>query len=197
MAASWIIFAVASPLESRSSAANLFWISTWNSLLWCYNLPVSIFFGWAIIFALSNFVSILSFPLIMQWSLPVLTLLITETSRKMSGLSVMMQSISFFVIPFGEIHVYRLFSRFLNKVFIIWNLCRSPSSTSTWNCLRRYCWRFFPFVLRFIDIKLSTKRFWMRNVFCSVYTGRSKSRSYRVAVKAPYAHGQFSLLQIT
>ena len=42
------------------------------------------------IFALSNLVLILAFPLILRWSLPVLRLLMTETSRKMSGLSVMM-----------------------------------------------------------------------------------------------------------
>ena len=51
--------------------------------------PAFNFFGWVTIFALSNLMSILAFPIIMQWSLPVLRLLMTETSRKMSGLSVM------------------------------------------------------------------------------------------------------------
>ena len=52
MAASWIVFTVASLLELRASggidesAENLFLISTWNSLLWCSNLPVSSFAGW-------------------------------------------------------------------------------------------------------------------------------------------------------
>ena len=71
MVASWIIFAVDSPLEWRSyggsdaSAANPFWKNLIYNylLLWC-NLPVSTSFGWTTSCVRSNLSPILVFPLI-------------------------------------------------------------------------------------------------------------------------------------
>ena len=127
MAASWNTFAVASPLESRlsgginASAANLFRNSTWGV---SYDGATYLYLPFL---AGDHFCSL---KLGVNPCFPSYHAMITTrvaTVDDWSVLSAMMQSISFFFAPLREIHIHCLFSPFLNKVFIIFNLCRSEN----------------------------------------------------------------------
>ena len=126
MAASWIIFAVASPLESISSGgidasnANLFWISTWNSLLWCCNLPVSYLFWLGDHFS--------SLKLGVNPCFPSYHAMITTRVETVDDWNIKedvwpirhdVVNLVLRLLHLGEIHVHRLFSRFYNIIFIV------------------------------------------------------------------------------
>ena len=127
IAVSVIAEATFSHSELRSvdvaKASNLLVSSVWYFVVLADSTAVFGFLHRWMSLALSSLVLMVKEPRTMRWSLPVLRLLMTETSVKVCGLFVRIKSVSFFVWPLGEIHVQCLLGLFLNTVFMIFNWC--------------------------------------------------------------------------
>ena len=106
-----------------AKAPNLLVSSVWYFVVLADSTAVFGFLHRWMRFALSSLLLMVKEPRTMRWSLPVLRLLMIETSVEVCGLLLRIKSISFFVWPLGEIHVQRLLGLFLNIVFMIFNWC--------------------------------------------------------------------------